>query len=445
MHRNPYEILQVSPNAEQEVIEAAYRRLARKYHPDMSSDRGATIRMQEINWAYGILRDTAKRAEHDLRMRAWRMGQRPDPRPQPQPEPAARETASRPASEPRPRKAASPPKATSREPTYLSSVLIGLLLLGGYYLLSFLVQFAAAMDSTSLALIFTIISIFGSGLLAIAAAAGWHPKRIHVGRVLLMWALTAFPISSWIPCYLAGKAIARRTVARKVVNRSQSMPSGTASRWPVVVFGLFGIALNVLVFGDLLDQDEPAATILEFDRYRNSEIGVAFEHPTFLLPEATTNKQRTDVGTVFSVSTISAESSNPALALGLRIIEDPLRNEMFPELYPPSDDALRILLIGDIVDFQFSEDEVSQEQRLTASQESRILQVSGYPAAEYSLSARDTVIGDALLRGALIVTDRRDVSIFLVGSVESGVDGSFTSTQIETIWEQLLGTLELDY
>ncbi len=64
---NYYEVLQVSPGAEPEVIEAAYRRLARKYHPDVDKTAGADRRMQEINAAYEVLSDPQKRSEYDVR------------------------------------------------------------------------------------------------------------------------------------------------------------------------------------------------------------------------------------------------------------------------------------------------------------------------------------------------------------------------------------------
>lgn len=60
-----YEILQVSPDAEQEVIEAAYRRLARKYHPDVNRDARAVERMRQLNEAFEILGDPAKRADYE--------------------------------------------------------------------------------------------------------------------------------------------------------------------------------------------------------------------------------------------------------------------------------------------------------------------------------------------------------------------------------------------
>ena len=63
--RSYYDILQVSIFAEQEVIEAAYKRLAQKYHPDMNSSANATRKMQELNEAHDVLRDPVKRAEYD--------------------------------------------------------------------------------------------------------------------------------------------------------------------------------------------------------------------------------------------------------------------------------------------------------------------------------------------------------------------------------------------
>lgn len=60
-----YGILQVHPRAEQEAIDAAYRRLAAKYHPDVSRVSGAAERMKQINIAYEVLSDPAKRAAYD--------------------------------------------------------------------------------------------------------------------------------------------------------------------------------------------------------------------------------------------------------------------------------------------------------------------------------------------------------------------------------------------
>lgn len=75
-----YDVLQVVQTAEAEVIEAAYRRLAQKYHPDVSSDPAGAERMRQINAAHQVLRDPRRRAEYDARL-AERSLPLPPPRP----------------------------------------------------------------------------------------------------------------------------------------------------------------------------------------------------------------------------------------------------------------------------------------------------------------------------------------------------------------------------
>jgi len=60
-----YSILQVHPKAEKEIIDVAYRRLASKYHPDVSQVSNAAERMKQINTAYEVLSDPVKRAVYD--------------------------------------------------------------------------------------------------------------------------------------------------------------------------------------------------------------------------------------------------------------------------------------------------------------------------------------------------------------------------------------------
>jgi curved DNA-binding protein CbpA len=62
---DPYAILQVVPTAEQEVVHAAYRALAFKYHPDRDATKRAAEKMAAFNAAYAILRDERTRAAHD--------------------------------------------------------------------------------------------------------------------------------------------------------------------------------------------------------------------------------------------------------------------------------------------------------------------------------------------------------------------------------------------
>jgi len=69
---DPYRVLQVAPYAEQEVIQAAFRALALKYHPDRDRSAYAQRRMLQINAAHTVLRDEAARAEWDRSVREGR-------------------------------------------------------------------------------------------------------------------------------------------------------------------------------------------------------------------------------------------------------------------------------------------------------------------------------------------------------------------------------------
>lgn len=62
---DPYKVLQVDPEAEDEVIVAAYRRLARKYHPDVAAGPEAAARMSALNAAWEVIGEPTRRAAYD--------------------------------------------------------------------------------------------------------------------------------------------------------------------------------------------------------------------------------------------------------------------------------------------------------------------------------------------------------------------------------------------
>lgn len=75
-----YDILGVEPSAGEAEIKSAYRRLARKYHPDVSKEAGAEEKFKSVNEAYEALRDPQKRAAYDqLRSRGYRPGDEVQP------------------------------------------------------------------------------------------------------------------------------------------------------------------------------------------------------------------------------------------------------------------------------------------------------------------------------------------------------------------------------
>jgi len=79
--RDYYKILGVERAATAEQIKTAYRRLARKYHPDVSKEPNAEARFKEMQEAYEVLKDPEKRAAYDQLGSEWKSGQqfRPPP------------------------------------------------------------------------------------------------------------------------------------------------------------------------------------------------------------------------------------------------------------------------------------------------------------------------------------------------------------------------------
>ena len=76
-----YDTLGVSRGAPAEEIKRAYRKLARKYHPDVSKEKNAEAKFKDVQEAYEVLKDPEKRASYDQLGRDYRSGQqfRPPP------------------------------------------------------------------------------------------------------------------------------------------------------------------------------------------------------------------------------------------------------------------------------------------------------------------------------------------------------------------------------
>lgn len=80
-YKDYYAVMGVDRNATQDDIKRAYRKLARKYHPDVSSEPNAEERFKEVGEAYEVLKDPEKRTAYDRLGADWEAGQdfRPPP------------------------------------------------------------------------------------------------------------------------------------------------------------------------------------------------------------------------------------------------------------------------------------------------------------------------------------------------------------------------------
>jgi curved DNA-binding protein CbpA len=67
---DPYHVLGIPRDASQQTAQAAYRRLAKRFHPDLAADPTAGERMRRINEAWRVLSNPTRRARHDLAA-AW--------------------------------------------------------------------------------------------------------------------------------------------------------------------------------------------------------------------------------------------------------------------------------------------------------------------------------------------------------------------------------------
>src|SRR5690349_12982328 len=80
-YKDYYSILGIERKANADAIKQAYRRLARKYHPDVSKEKDAEEKFKDVQEAYEVLKDPEKRNAYDQLGSNWRAGQdfRPPP------------------------------------------------------------------------------------------------------------------------------------------------------------------------------------------------------------------------------------------------------------------------------------------------------------------------------------------------------------------------------
>ena len=139
-----YETLEVSESATQEEIKGAYRRLAKKYHPDRNKKKGAEEKFKEINLAYQVLGDPGRRQSYDATQRASSFSSAAGNAPPPPPPPGTSRSTAGQASPPSPPPAA---QGAYRYFFFFRGLLVGGALVGAVFL--FVLIFYAACRASS--------------------------------------------------------------------------------------------------------------------------------------------------------------------------------------------------------------------------------------------------------------------------------------------------------
>jgi hypothetical protein len=301
------------------------------------------------------------------------------------------------------------------------------------YLLTFLFVVILPKSSNVILALLAVVGLLYNLFLSVAAVIGWNPRKIRFLRVVLMFILSIFPVFLWLPSFLTGKAIARKK------NKSTT---SNPSKIPVIVFGIVNIILALFLFSDIFYRYSTQSLTFNYAFYYDEEMYVGFEYPDFFTLYSDSHKERTEFGSIFKRKEIGAFSASPSAYFGIRILDIPLRDEMFPDLYPPDNKSLEILTISDLTGLEIIQDSLTSEKILDVAKNFKFRDVDGFPSAQYSFILTDSEIGESLVNGALIITDKYDVSVFFVASIEQNVEGSFKISLVNKIWNRIISSID---
>lgn len=179
--------------------------------------------------------------------------------------------------------------------------------------------------------------------------------------------------------------------------------------------------------------------------YSSQEYGIRFRYPAYLDVQSDSMRDRGPNGEIIQMISISATSTDPLVGIILRVVEDPLRNQMFPNLYPPDMNTLQILIVGELADFDYDDTPENKSAVLEASDLTLQSRIAGHHAGVYHVGLSDATFGHMYIRGALVITETRDISIFVIGSDEPGVAGSVSSTEIDSLWDSFVESIQIEY
>lgn len=245
-------------------------------------------------------------------------------------------------------------------------------------------------------------------------------------------------------CRYCGRDL--RSFSQKI-HKPVSSAKSVLQKLIIGAIGLVLIAVLVLqVFGELIGLKGFVSSFWAsitgeyYATYTNHELGISFRYPVTLTPSVKTKRYQDTLGVFVQESLISVAGSSPFAIQG-QIVHYPLW-ETDPDWYPPDDDRLRLEIEGDFERLNILS-KANTAVLESAIETASITKISGYPAATYSVTIKNEQDLPMYMRGAVVITPKRYISLLVSGFTDSQTSRSVTPKAIDEIWTELVTSISL--
>jgi hypothetical protein len=208
----------------------------------------------------------------------------------------------------------------------------------------------------------------------------------------------------------------------------------------IVVGILISIACN-------LSQNVPKAIpspTLEYKLF--SDAGISINYPNDFIPTENKKTIPEENGLTGLETIIQITSPDKSVGIRIELVEDPTAYIENPNLYPPSDDYLRLSAASAMGSPSISKSQVNETAAKQAYENAIISPISGHHAITYKVLFKDDNFGgDIYMRGSVIITEKRDITVFLLGFPGLSANGSVNSEYIDKLWMNIINSVWIGY
>jgi hypothetical protein len=176
------------------------------------------------------------------------------------------------------------------------------------------------------------------------------------------------------------------------------------------------------------------------------ELGIQFNYPSLFTITTERDATRGIVGELLILQRISGMSTSSLVGFVIDVVEEPVTETSTIRIDSPlSDDALRAMVTSELAHLNYPSTNSNIETLIEASENAQITTLAGHHAATYTASFEETEFGSVYVRGAMIITPRRNISVIVFGGDESDTEGSVTPEEISDTWDKITSSLQIEY